>query len=90
MTLSQFSIFLLTFTAFGLFVVFVKRNRNLGKDVVTYSIGDKNFLDKNQDENVHKLLHVAQIVKKVESDDDLEVVEVAFPQNVIIDINLTM
>lgn len=81
MTFSQFTVFLLTFIAFGLIVVFVKKNRHLEKDVITFSIGDKDFIGDNDDENMHKLLHVAQIVRKV-TPNELVVVEVPYPQNV--------
>jgi hypothetical protein len=81
MTLSQFSVFLLTFIAFGVIVVFVKKHRNSEKDVITFSIGEKEFIGINEDENLHKLLHVAQIVRKIKPN-ELEVVEVPFPQNV--------
>lgn len=81
MTLSQFSVFLLTFIAFGLVVIFVKKHRNLEQDVVTFLIGDKDFIGPNEDENLHKLLHVAQVVRKVK-ENELEVIEVPFPYNV--------
>lgn len=82
MTLSQFSVFLLTFIAFGLIVVFVKKNKQLEKDVIAYSIGDKDFIGDDDDENMHKLLHVAQIVRRV-TPNELAVIEVPFPKNVM-------
>lgn len=83
MTLSQFSVFFLTFLTFGVLVVIVKKHRLLEKDVIIFSIGDKDFITTNEDENLHKLLHVAQVVKKVK-ENELEVVEVPFPKNVTV------
>jgi len=83
MTLSNFTVFLLTFIAFGTFVVVFRRHKNSQKDVIIYSIGNKDFLiEEDNEHSVHGLLHVSQIVKKVHDDDDLTVVQVPFPKNV--------
>lgn len=84
MTLSQFSIFLFTFIAFGVFVAVVRKHRNLKKDVVIYSLGNKDFLTDDDDEHrSHGLLHVSQVLRKVnDEEDDLIVIEVPFPKNV--------
>jgi hypothetical protein len=68
---------------FGALVVLVKKNRNLEKDVVIYSLGNKHFLheDDSNDES-EKLLHRQQIVQDVDSKDDLATIEVPFPKNV--------
>lgn len=82
MTLSQFTVFVLTFIAFGALVVFVKKNRQLGKDTIIYSIGDKDFIEDNEEADMHKLLHVEQIAEKIRNKEELMVVEVPFPYNV--------
>lgn len=83
MTFSNFTVFLLTFIAFGTFVVIFRRHKNSQKDVIIYSIGNKDFLiEEDNDHSVHGLLHVSQIVKKVDDDDDLTVVQIHFPKNV--------
>lgn len=82
MTLSQFTVFILTFIAFGALVVFVKRNRQWDKDVIVYSIGDKNFIVDNEVEDLHKLLHLEQITRKIKNKNQLMVIEVPFPYTV--------
>ncbi|CAG9799415.1 unnamed protein product [Chironomus riparius] len=82
MTLSNFTVFILTFIAFGTIVVIFKRHKNSQKDVIIYSIGNKDFLiEEDNEHSVHGLLHVSQIVKKVHDDNDLTVVQVPFPKN---------
>jgi hypothetical protein len=83
MALSQFSIFILTLLAFGALVVIVKKHRNLEKDVIVYSLGNKDyFLEEDEEHSVHGLLHTSQILRKVSEDEDLAVIEVPFPKNV--------
>ena len=83
MTLSNFTVFLLTFIAFGTFVVIFRRHKNSQKDVIIYSIGNKDFLlEEDNEHSIHGLLHVAQVVRKVNNDDDLTVVQIPFPKNV--------
>ena len=85
MTLSNFTVFILTFIAFGTIVVVFRRHKNSQKDVIIYSLGNKDFLiEEDNDHSVHGLLHVSSIVKKVDDDDDLTVVQVPFPKNVSI------
>lgn len=82
MTLSQFTVFLLTFIVFGALVVFVKKNRHLHNDVTVYSIGDKNYISDNEDSDMHKMLHLEQITRKIKGEKELMVIEVPFPYNV--------
>lgn len=89
MTLSNFTIFLLTFLAFGGVVVIFKRHKTAEKDVIIYSLGNKDYLKEDDDEHsVHGLLHVSQVLRKVQDEDDLTVVNVPFPKNV--SLTLTM
>lgn len=82
MTLSQFTVFLFTFIVFGALVVFVKKNRHLHNDVTVYSIGDKDFISDNEETDLHKMLHLEQIAKKIKHEKELMVIEVPFPYNV--------
>jgi hypothetical protein len=83
MTVSQVSVFLLTLIVFGALVLIVKKHRNLEKDVIVYSLGNKNYYIEDDDEHsIHGLLHTSQVLKKVSDDDDLAVIEVPFPKNV--------
>lgn len=63
-------------------MVFVKKNRHLHNDVTVYSIGDKNFLSDNEDTDMHKMLHLEQITRKIKDEKELMVIDVPFPYNV--------
>jgi hypothetical protein len=85
MGLSQASIFLLTFLAFGALVFIVKKNRNLDQDVIEYKFGFKEFED-DYDDNPSQyqesgLLHVQQVLKKVDNNEFTSVF-IDFPKNV--------
>lgn len=77
MSISQVTIFILTFLLVGILVIVVKKNRNLDQNVVVYSLGFKEFEDNSVDDEheISGLLHVSQVLKKAESNGNLTVVD---------------
>lgn len=83
MGLSQAAIFLLTFLAFGVLVFIVKQNRNLDQDVIEYKFGFKDFEEEDSDDPKQSstLLHVKQVLKKVDNNEFTSVF-IDYPKNV--------
>lgn len=74
---SQATIICLTLFVILILTVVVKKNRNLDRDVVVYSLGFNEFAEDGDDDehNVSGLLHITQVVKKAETDGNLTVVK---------------
>lgn len=67
MTISQVSIFMLTFLVAAVLVILIKSHRNLERDIVVYFIGHKDFENPNEElYSESGKLHVTQVVQKVE------------------------
>jgi len=83
MGVSQTFIFVLTFLIIAALVVLVKIKRMEEKDIAIYSFVYKEFEEEGNDEHheVSGILHIAQVIKRAETDGDLTAVHVEFPQN---------
>ena len=84
MAVSQAFIFFSTFAAMLVLILLMKKQRNLEENVVVYSVGDPKFEDKPPDSKYEQtgLLHVSEVMKKVNEPGELVVHHEPFPQNV--------
>lgn len=81
MALSKFSIFLLTLIVYLLLLIVVKRTREHQEKVLVYSIGQAEFESSKNDHHyvMQGLLHIEQVVQKVDGSGNLSVVRFNLP-----------